>query len=135
MIFGLPFIPHEEIEETFVEAVMSETPVDARCTKFADYLTDNYVTQESRWAEPPSDARPTTNGPESFHSHYNAQSYSSHPFIFVFLDAILQIQTVNYIKIRHISDVAPQSRTEKEKLDFMFDLWRKYQSGCKRVQL
>ena len=55
--------------------------------------------------------------------------YSSHPSIFVFLDAIWQIQTVNYIKIRNISDVAPQSRTDKEKLDFLFDLWRKYQSG------
>ena len=119
----------------FVEAVMSEAPVDAWCTKFADYLTDNYVTQESRWAEPPSDARRTTNGPESFHCHYNAQFYSSHPSIFVFLNTILQIQTVNYIKIRHISEVARQSRTEKEKLDFLFDLWRKYQSGRKRVQL
>jgi hypothetical protein len=38
MIFGLPFIPHEEIENTFVEAVMSEAPVDARCTKVADCL-------------------------------------------------------------------------------------------------
>jgi hypothetical protein len=93
MIFGLPFIPHEEIEDTFVQAVMSEAPVDARCTKFADYLTDNYVTQESRF--PPSlwasDARRTINGPESFHSHYNAQFYSSHASIFVFRDAILQI--------------------------------------------
>ena len=140
MIFGLPFIPHEEIEDTFVEAVMSEAPVDTRFIKLADYLTYNYVTQESRfrpslWAEPPSDATHTTNGPESFHSHYNAQCYSSHPSIFVFLDTILQIQTVNYIKIRHISDVAPQSRTKKEKLDFLFDLRMKYQSGCKRVQL
>jgi hypothetical protein len=49
MIFGLPFIPHEEIEDTFVEVVMSEAHVDARCTKFADYLADNYVTQESRF--------------------------------------------------------------------------------------
>ena len=68
MIFELPFIPHEEIEDTFVEAVMSEATVDARCTKFADYLTDKYVTQGSRfptslWVEPPSDARRTTNGP------------------------------------------------------------------------
>jgi hypothetical protein len=38
MIFGLPFIPHEDIEDTFVEAVMSEAPVDARCTKVADCL-------------------------------------------------------------------------------------------------
>ena len=56
-------------------------------------------------------------------------NFSSNPSIFVFQDAILQIQTVNYSKIRLISDVAPQSRTEKEKLDFLFDLWRKYQSG------
>jgi hypothetical protein len=67
-----------------------------RCTKFADYLTDNYVTQESRfppslWAESPSDARRTINEPESFHSHYNTQFYSSHASIFVFRDAILQI--------------------------------------------
>ena len=79
-------IPHEEIEDTFVEAVMSEAPVDARCTKFADYLTDNYVSQESRfppslWAESPSNARRTINGPESLHSHYNAQFYSSHASI------------------------------------------------------
>jgi hypothetical protein len=132
MIFELPFIPHEEIEDTFVEAVMSEAPVDARCTKFADYLTDKYVTQGSRfptslWVEPPSDARRTTNGPVISLS-LQCAIYSSHPSIFVFLDAILQIQTVNYIKIRHISDVAPQSRTEKEKLDFLFNLWRKYQS-------
>jgi hypothetical protein len=120
MIFGL----------TFVEAVMSEAPVDARCTKFADYHTENYVTQESRFppslcVEPPSDVRDVRPIDQLFHSHYNAQFYSSHWSIFVFLDAILQIQTVDYIKIRHISEVAPQSRTEKEKLDFLFDLWRK----------
>ena len=43
---------------------------------------------------------------------------SQHLSIFVFLE----IQTDNYIKIRHNSDVAPQSRTEKVKLDFLFDL-------------
>ena len=42
---------------------------DARCKLFADYPTDNYVSQDSRfpphlWAEPPSDTRRTTNGPE-----------------------------------------------------------------------
>jgi hypothetical protein len=84
MIFGL----------TFVEAVMSEAPVDARCTKFADYHTDNYVTQESRFppslcVEPPSDVRDVRPIDQLFHSHYNAQFYSSHWSIFVFLDAIL----------------------------------------------
>jgi hypothetical protein len=35
---------------------MSDSPSDGRCTKFADYLTENYVTNDSRfppklWAE------------------------------------------------------------------------------------
>ena len=56
--------------------------------------------------------------------YYRVSTFYSwqNPSIFVFLDGILQIQTVNYIKIRHNSDVAPQSRTEKVKLDFLFDL-------------
>ena len=41
----------------------------------------------------------------------------THSFIFViyaYLDVIMQIQTVNYIKIRHISETSVQSRTERE---------------------
>jgi len=86
----LPFSDCFWLNLTDFGCVMSEAPLDARCTKFADYLTDKYVTQESRfppslWAEPPSDARRTTNGSESFHSHYNAQFYSSHPSIFLYI--------------------------------------------------
>ena len=61
--------------------------------------------------------------------YYTVSTFdSSHPSIIVFLNVIWQIHAVNYIKIRHISDVAPQSKIE-EKLDFLLDLWRKYHSG------
>lgn len=133
-VFGLPFLPSDQIEEAFAEDVMSDAPTDSRCVQFADYLTDVYVTHESRfppdvWSEPPSLAKRTTNGPESFHSHYNAQFYTSHPSIFVFLDVILQIQTLTYIKIRNISSIMPLSRCEQQKLNYLLELWDKFQSG------
>jgi hypothetical protein len=83
--FGLPFLPYGEVEDAFVEDMMSDSPSDGRCTKFANYLTENYVTNDSRflsklWAEKPSANKCTTNGPESLHSHYNEQFYSTHPF-------------------------------------------------------
>jgi hypothetical protein len=43
----------------------------------------------------------------------------------VFFIGTVEVLDINLI----ISDVAPQSRTEKEKLGFLFDLWRKYQSS------
>ncbi|CAG2205087.1 unnamed protein product [Mytilus edulis] len=42
---------------------------------------------------------------------------------------IIEQQSVNYIKIRYIDEQAPQSRIEKEKLDHLFEMWAKYQSG------
>ena len=38
LFFGLPFLPQEQIEEFFVEDIMSEAPTDNRCVKFADYV-------------------------------------------------------------------------------------------------
>jgi hypothetical protein len=124
MTFGLHFVSGDSIEDIFAEVIMSEAPSDSRCTSYADYLTVNL------WAEPPSDVRRTTNGAESFHSHFNAQFYFCLPSIFAYLDVIMHIQTVNYIKIRHISETSVQSRTEREKIAYITtDLWTKLQSG------
>jgi hypothetical protein len=38
LFFGLLFLPPEQIEECFVEDIMSEAPTDNRCVKFADYV-------------------------------------------------------------------------------------------------
>jgi hypothetical protein len=124
MTFGLHFVSSDSIEDIFAEVIMSEAPSDSRCTSYADYLTVNYITQESKfppnlWTEPPSEVRRTTNGAESFHSHFNAQFYFCLPSIFAYLDVIMQIQTVNYIEIRHISETSVESRPEREKLEYI----------------
>jgi len=52
LFFGLPFLPQEQIEECFVEDIMSEVPTDNRCVKFVDYVLVTYIMPESRY--PPS---------------------------------------------------------------------------------
>ena len=47
--FGLSFLPDADVEDSFVEDMMAEAPKEPRCSKFADYLTENYVTTESRF--------------------------------------------------------------------------------------
>ena len=52
-------------------------PEDPRCSKYADYLVENYVTDNSKfppemWAEVPSNNKRTNNSAESFHAHFNA---------------------------------------------------------------
>ena len=69
MIFGFAFLNSQEVEDAFVEDFMSVAPKDDRCSAFADYLTYNCITPESKfppvlWAEEPSNSRRTNNGPE-----------------------------------------------------------------------
>ena len=50
-----------ETEDIFVD-IMSVSPDDEKCIKFADYLVENYVTNDSKfppslWAEIPSDEK------------------------------------------------------------------------------
>ena len=73
---------------------MLDIPSDSKCEKCADYLIDNYVTTKSKfpphlWAEVPSDYKRTSNGPVSFHAHFNEQFYFGHPGIYTFLDVLL----------------------------------------------
>jgi hypothetical protein len=49
MTFGLHFVSSDSIEYIFAEVIMSEAPSDSRCTSYADYLTVNYITQESKF--------------------------------------------------------------------------------------
>ena len=51
-------------------------PNDKRVETFADYVLSTYIEDSalfppSVWAEIPSTARRTNNGPEAFHAHYN----------------------------------------------------------------
>jgi hypothetical protein len=65
----------------------------------------------------------------SFHSHFNDQFYSAHPCIYVFIDVLKQIQTTTYIKIRGLDNPATFRRTEKEKLAFSSEQYRRLETG------
>jgi len=133
--FGLPFLPVEEIEDCFVEDIMSEVPSDEKCTAFADYVLDTYVSNVSRY--PPSfwaaaltpNCKRTNNGSESFHSHYNEQFYSHHPNIYIFIDVIKKIQATTYVKMRSLDMPAAVRKQEKEKMDFVIEKYQLYVRG------
>jgi hypothetical protein len=129
--FGLPFLSHDEVENSFVEDIIFDAPNDDKCSKFADYVLENYIMDTSSfppciWASiPDQNCSRTNNGPERFHGHFNAQFYARHPNIFIFLDVLKQIQTSTYIKIRSLDTPALQRRTEVDKINFSVD---KYQT-------
>ena len=89
--FGLHFVCPSGIEDSFCEDEMSSMPEDHHCSKYVDYLFENYVSPHSRfppemWAEIASNNKRTNNGTESF----NAQCYTAHPTIFVFLEVLVK---------------------------------------------
>jgi hypothetical protein len=65
----------------------------------------------------------------AFHSYFNDQFYSAHPCIYVFIDVLKQIQTTTYIKIRSFDNPATVRRTEKEKLAFSLEQYRRLETG------
>jgi hypothetical protein len=46
--FGLPFLDASDIEDCFVEDLMSDMPADPRCSLFADYISKNLYYVASR---------------------------------------------------------------------------------------
>ena len=102
---------------------MALAPQNGRCSAFADYVLENYISSGAKcppilWSEEPSDRRRTTNGCESFHCHFNEQFYTPYPSIFSFLDVITKHQCIMYIKLRNADSVNLMTRTEKEKLEW-----------------
>jgi hypothetical protein len=61
--------------------------------------------------------------------NFNGQFYCSHPSIYLFLDVVLKLQTISYIKIRSINEKVPLSSADKEKEQSLIDLHNQYVSG------
>lgn len=76
MFFGLPILPSNEVEDCFVEDVMSVAPTDSKCHQFSDYILETYISSTAKFrpemwsAVPCAELKRTTNGPESFHSNF-----------------------------------------------------------------
>ncbi|KAL4091944.1 hypothetical protein QTP88_026543 [Uroleucon formosanum] len=105
LFFGLPFLRPDEVDDCFVTDIMALLPPNnSKLTAFTDYILEVYVREDSRyppslWAECSSSITRTTNACESFHSKLNSMFYHSHPNIFIFVDALNEIQTNGYLKI------------------------------------
>jgi hypothetical protein len=133
--FGLPLLPAEEIEDCFIEHIMSEAPSDEKYTAFPDYVLDTYVFNVSRylpsfWAAAPTPNCKRTNiGSESFHSHYIEKFYSHYPNIYIFTDVIQKIQATTYVKMRSLDMPAAVRKQEKEKMDFVIEKYQLYVRG------
>ena len=129
------------MSDCFIDDVMPDLPNDSRCIAFADYIVETYVAEEARfppelWAAvPPNEMKRTNNGPEAFHSHFNQQFYAAHPSIFVFMDVLLKLQTVTYIKIRGLDAPANMRRAEKNKMEFLLEKYQMYNNkDINRIQ-
>lgn len=118
--FGLLFLQPDDVGKVFAEDLYSIIPENARVIQYADYLVDNYISNDSSfppdiWACCDSSTERTTNACESFHSHFNSSFYCTHPDIFRFITVLLDIQLNSYIKINsvHLPTISGNSAYKK----------------------
>lgn len=102
-IFGLPFLAPNDVGDCFAIDFSEFIPQTDAVTKFADYLVENYIAEDSKfpphlWAEHSSSLNRTTNGCESFHSKFNSSFYTPHPNFLQFLEVLKDFQMHSYIK-------------------------------------
>ena len=101
--FGLSFLDPLEVEDCFVEDLMSEAPAEIH--NFCDYLLDNYILNNSKfppcmWASNISTVERTTNACESFYEKFGKNFYTHSPHIFIFVHELLELQEEVLIFIR-----------------------------------
>ena len=94
-----------EVSDYFSFDFMSDIPDDNKYGRYADYISKNYIDENSKfppsvWASHTATLKRTTNNCESFHSHFNEQFYKAHPSFFTFVKIFKEtIQTDTYIKV------------------------------------
>ncbi|XP_054276641.1 uncharacterized protein LOC128995650 [Macrosteles quadrilineatus] len=133
-VFGLSMLDATEVEAGFVEDLMSIQPrlVEA----FSDYLVENYIDSESTfppsiWASSSVTSERTTNACESFHAKFSRNFTHPHPNIFIFVEAIKEVQIDTSIGIR--SSKTPRKITNyqyKKRLQYMESLCQRYRTGA-----
>ena len=105
----------------YVEELMSDSPENEKLQKFCDYLTDNYISDESMflpklWAAKSSELIRTTNACESFHSFFNKHFNCNSLPIHTWLSVVQEVQTNVYIKLNTIHlQYIPKNRKVKER--------------------
>lgn len=107
--FGLSFFKPDEMEDFFIEDLMSlQPPNNDKVREFCEYVHDTYISSTAKfppsmWAQYAANVHHTTNACESMHSHLNGMFYHSHPHIFLLLDALMEIQEHSYSKMLSVN--------------------------------
>lgn len=132
--FGLSLLPCDEVAESFAEDIMFDMPDDDRCRKFADYVVDNFVVEDSDfppplWANAPDVMPVTTNGAESYHGHLNAEFNAPHPNIYVFVEVLLRQQAATYVTVNSLSRSRTIPRPIRERSARLRELFTDYSAG------
>lgn len=123
LCFGLTFFSPEEVSDVFVDELMSIVPDNPNVTKFADYLLEEYISEDATfppeiWARCSAEINFTTNACESFHAHLAKCFHAPHPNIHLFIDALLGIQRISYLQMNSRSDRV-RARSGKTKKYFL----------------
>jgi len=90
-----------DVEDCFVEDLMSICPDDDKLKSYRDYLVITYISEKSIF--PPTiwaSGSRTTNACESYHSYFNQCFYKDSPPIMFWLNILNEVQTKSYLKIR-----------------------------------
>jgi len=108
-----------------------------KCTKVHIFNKDFFMYDFNKvafpptlWATEPSTEARMTNGPEYFHSHYNAQFYTSHPSIHQVIHIFLD-QSETYLKIYSIKqqNINKPRKEQEENIAFINNTWEKYKNN------
>lgn len=127
------FLESEEVGDSFATNFMGDLPHNERVLQYADYLTENYISEEARfppklWAANTSCMSRTTNACESFHSKFNTYCGSPHPNIHVFIKALMSMQIDTYIKINSAESVRFVRSNTKQCQNFIEEKIIQYRS-------
>lgn len=125
--FGLMYLNPNEVDDCFVEDLYSIIPQDQNVIHYADYLVDNYLSEDAffnpqLWAYCSSSLEHTTNACEAFHRTFNSFFYVPHPDIYRFVSVLQEIQLHTYIKLNSIGLLRrPVNKKQKDKMNRVSD--------------
>lgn len=132
--FALPYLDPSEVGDSFALDLFDIMPNDERLLRYADYLTDNYISEESAfppiiWAKMSATLARTTNACESFHSHFNSSMYKAHPNFFVFVEKLSEFQISTQVKIQSVNSTAKINNNKvKKRQEFIEKTINRYKS-------
>lgn len=115
-VFGLLFIDPNEVGNIYVFTLAAIMPPEnEKLETFTSYLVSTYIDNDASypprmWASASSSTSKTTNACESFHSHLNSYFSSTHPSLFIFINALTDFQTEIYIKIQSCNKLNKSSK-------------------------